>query len=178
MGRAFYPLDLTTADIHLDDIVPALAKTCRFGGHCRDFYSVAQHSVLVSYLVSPANARTALLHDAAEAFTGDICQPMKEAIRFREESLSGEGGWSSVIKSIEQTVAEAFGIVWPLPREVKIADLRALATEQRDLMPPAQVAWGKLPDPWEAKIIALDWRGAERLWWDRWQQVTGERRIA
>lgn len=178
IGNAFFPLDPTTAQIDLDDIVPALAKTCRFGGHCREFYSVAQHSVLVSRLVPPGMARIALLHDAAEAYTGDICQPFKEAVRFREESLSGEGGWSSIVKSIEKVVAAALDIPWPLPREVKHADLQALATEQRDLMPTAQIKWGKLPEPWSAKIIPLDWRDAERLWWERWLQITGVGRLA
>lgn len=64
-------------DYHLDDIATSLAKQCRFNGHCDGFYSVAEHAILVSRLVPSYLALPALLHDAAEAYLGDLITPLK-----------------------------------------------------------------------------------------------------
>jgi len=64
-------------DISRRDIAAALSKICRFGGQCNEFYSVAQHSILVAHLVPPVFQRYALLHDASEAYLGDVIKPLK-----------------------------------------------------------------------------------------------------
>ena len=83
-GRRFWPLDPRPADVYLPDIAHALAHTCRYGGHARKFYSVAEHSVLLANLFivrgDPALATWALLHDAAEAYFGDVIRPVKREI--------------------------------------------------------------------------------------------------
>jgi hypothetical protein len=81
-GRRFNPLEPDPAEIDLGDIARALSNQCRFGGHARSYYSVAQHSCLVSDLVEEqggdrAAALWALLHDASEAYTGDFPLPIK-----------------------------------------------------------------------------------------------------
>ncbi len=81
-GRRMNPLDASPEDIDPDDIAGALANICRFGGHSRAFYSVAQHSVIVCDLLaerggSPDELMAALLHDAAEAYLGDLPHPIK-----------------------------------------------------------------------------------------------------
>lgn len=66
-----------TDQIKIDDIINSLANICRFGGHVRKFYSVAQHSVLVAALAPPSLKKAALLHDACEAYLGDVVKPLK-----------------------------------------------------------------------------------------------------
>src|SRR5690606_36354667 len=78
-GRYVDPRALTASDIDIRDISASLANVCRFGGHVETFYSVAQHSVFVCRYVmkrDPSMGLAALLHDAAEAYIGDIMAPL------------------------------------------------------------------------------------------------------
>lgn len=77
------PLELDPDDIHIKDIQHALSNVCRFGGHCREFYSVAQHSVHVSEWLARngcdvVTQMVGLLHDASEAYLNDIVRPVKK----------------------------------------------------------------------------------------------------
>lgn len=123
-GITFYPLDPRPEEIEIEDIAHALAHICRYGGHCSKFYSVAQHSVLVSLIVPAHLALLGLMHDATEAYCGDMIRPLKDGCpdyRRVEDSL-----WSAV------------RVRFDLPEmtpEIKYADLVALSTERRDLIP-------------------------------------------
>src|SRR4051812_6540197 len=76
-GKAFFPLDPRPADVDIQDIAHALAFQCRFGGHVKEFYSVAEHSVRVSLICAHEDAKWGLLHDATEAYLSDIVRPVK-----------------------------------------------------------------------------------------------------
>src|SRR5207248_1661023 len=89
-------------DICIEDIAHGLAMTCRYGGQCLRFYSVSEHSVLVSRLVAPEFAREALLHDASEAYIGDMIRPLKYQPEMAE-FLRAES-------AIEHCVADRFGL--------------------------------------------------------------------
>lgn len=96
---------------------------CRFNGHVKEFYSVAQHSVLVSSIVPLEHALWGLLHDATEAYLPDVTRPIKGHLE----------GFCEIEDRLMYCIADTFDLPWPMPREVKIADNRLLATEQRDL---------------------------------------------
>ena len=106
-GRQFWPLDPRPEEVCIEDIAHALANICRFGGHCKRFYSVAQHSILVADLVAqvePQFRLAALLHDAPEAYIGDMVRPLK---RFSD---MGE-----LFTKIEHVVALAIWLRYNLP---------------------------------------------------------------
>lgn len=133
-GQRFYPRapDLTRYNIR--DIAHALSNICRFGGHTKHFYSVAEHSILASEVVAslggtPAEQLWALLHDATEAYMGDIPTPLKATLgdyRDREDALM------RYIAADLDLPAHGDGTL--LPRIVKTADRIALVTEARQLV--------------------------------------------
>lgn len=108
------------SDVQITDIAAPLSKICRFAGHIHGFYSVAQHAVNTSRIVPPEYAFTALMHDTAEAFTNDLPTPLKAAIP----------AFKALEERIEGAMAERFGFQYPLPPEVKYADLQMLAIEK------------------------------------------------
>ena len=123
-GEQFYPLDPEPNKIHIEDIAHALSMSCRFGGHVKKFYSVAEHSIWVSGFVDPKNALAGLMHDAAEAYLSDIIRPVKRQLpeygRLEDRLLS--------------TIFDRFGIDYPYSENVKSIDYRACYTEGIHLM--------------------------------------------
>lgn len=126
-GRKMWPLDPDPSDIDILDIAHALSNTCRFSGHTKEFYSVAQHSYLVS-LLCPEHALWGLLHDAAEAYLHDISTPVKHApqmaaYRETEDWLRGMILLKYGIRNLKE------------PKEVKDADVMMAVIEGAHLMP-------------------------------------------
>lgn len=76
-GMVISLTDPAPHSINIEDIAHALSHICRFGGHSSAFYSVAQHCVLVAQMVPPAAKKWGLLHDAPEAYLGDVIKPLK-----------------------------------------------------------------------------------------------------
>lgn len=122
-GKQIDPLNMTVDDICIEDIAHSLSLQCRFGGHCSEFYSVAQHSICVSVHVAPKNAMWGLLHDASEAYLLDVITPLKESSAMAE--------YREAEKGIMRLIAKKFGLK-RYPVEVKLIDFKALATEARD----------------------------------------------
>ena len=163
MGKQFWPLDPRPEEVDIRDIAHSLANTCRFNGHCNEFYSVAQHSYLVSNIVNPQNALAALLHDASEAYTGDLIQPIKKNLR----------EFSEIEEKVQEAVFEHFNIKkWDHDQIVK-ADMILLFTEMRDLMkkPPKKWDHSDKYKPLDEKIIPLTPRKAETLFLGRYNEL-------
>lgn len=136
-GRRYWPEDPRPGDFDIGDIAHSLAHQCRFGGHTSVFYSVAQHSVLVSQYCDPADALWGLLHDATEAYLVDVPRPVKRS--------RGMERYSEIEAAFMAAIAEQFGLPPEMPASVKRADEALLAAEARDLMPPHSVRDWWLP---------------------------------
>lgn len=130
-GTYFDLLAPDTNNIDIEVIAHALSNICRFTGHTMDFYSVAQHSYHASFLVPPEHAMAALLHDAAEAYIGDIATPLKRLLP----------DYALIEMKVEAAVFDYFEIPLPFHASVKRADLVMLATEDRDLLPSHSDKW-------------------------------------
>jgi hypothetical protein len=131
-GGRFYPLDPRPEEVFLLDIAQSLSKQCRYLGHSLRFYSVAQHSTICATILlgshGPLMAMQGLLHDAAEAYLGDLISPLKIGTRIGEMYLEHEAKLHDVIMT-------RFGLfAGDLPDPVKEADRRVLATEAKTLV--------------------------------------------
>lgn len=122
-GKHINYTDIQHDDIVIEDIATALSHICRFAGHLPEFYSVAQHSVLVSQLVPAEFALEALLHDAAEAYCQDIPAPLKRLLP----------DYQRIEAYVDGVIRAKFGLPAHQHPTVKYADLVMLATERRDL---------------------------------------------
>ena len=147
-------------DVRLPDISHALAIINRFTGHSRCPYSVAQHSVMVSKIIEPKHARWGLLHDASEAYLGDVATPLKNMLP----------EYRALEEHIQRTIARRFGLVWPMPVEVKRADVRALMAEKRDLL-TVDHDWGIDVEPMAGPILPYCWQQAKQLFEERYKEI-------
>lgn len=129
-GRFVRPGFVLRTDVCIEDIAHSLSLQCRFGGHTHHFWSVAQHSVMVSRRM-PVGCPTAwrfaaLHHDSSEAYLGDVVRPLK---------IEREMGWYRVTeRATELTIFEAFGlgdhISLEMMEAIKSADNAQLEWEQ------------------------------------------------
>lgn len=161
-GKMFFPLTPAVEDICIRDIARSLAMQCRFNGHVMFPYSVAQHSVIMSHNVAPEFAFEALMHDASEAYVGDMIRPIKYAL---PEFLVMEEG-------VNIAIAHCFGLPEKMSAEVKEADNAIIYYEKRDVVGGSQ-PWPGVEDPgWGIKIHPMRWDQAETLFLDRYKELT------
>jgi 5'-deoxynucleotidase YfbR-like HD superfamily hydrolase len=131
--------DPDPATVSIEDIAAGLAHTCRFGGHCRRFYSVAEHSLYVHHEFPREEPRLrllALLHDAGEAYVGDVPRPLKTEVEAFER----------VERQVLDAVWTGLGIEPPTDAEwerVMAADDRLLAYEADELLEDG--SWAAAP---------------------------------
>ena len=145
----FWPLLPNPDDILIADIAHALAHQCRFAGHSREFYSVAEHSVYVSRHCAPEDALWGLLHDASEAFLCDVPAPIKELPQFE--------AYRAAERSLQGTITTRFGLSTEQPRSVTEADRALLAIEIRDLLKPLGSPQPGRPPHKTKLVIANPW---------------------
>lgn len=144
-GKVF---DITVLDpdsICIEDIAHALSNTARFGGHLDKMYSVAQHSIYVALLCSPENRLAALLHDASEAYIGDMPSPFKKLMP----------DYKAIEDRIMKVIALKFGFEYPLPKEIKIADKVALEHEWAGCVLKLHSIYSESPEQAKARFLQL-----------------------
>lgn len=123
-GRKFWPLDARVEDVEITDIAHSLSMQCRYAGHCQQFYSVAEHSVLIAHWLLDQGhgaevALCGLLHDATEAYLVDLPRPVKaDMSRYKQAEIQ-----------LWRIIAEVLDLPEELPAIVHEADERILADE-------------------------------------------------
>lgn len=161
-GHQFHFLDPRAESVDIVDIAHALAFTCRYTGHCRSFYSVAEHSVYVSYLAD--DPLGGLMHDASEAYITDIASPIKQYLV----------GYAEMESNIMSVLAKKYGFNWPLSPDIKDADATQLKTEAKHLLRSGGKPWASsYPTKREHGITPACWspERAEREFLIRFEEV-------
>lgn len=166
-GIDFYPFDPKPEDIDIEDIAHALSLQCRYAGHSRFHYSVAQHSVYVSQIVPAKDALWGLMHDASEAYLVDLPRPIKNFCQLGANYRVYE-------ETIMKAIQKRFGLKGEMPLSVKNADEIILATEKRDIMPARGRDWSLRHEPLsELYITSWSDMAAESKFLERFGQLTG-----
>lgn len=175
-GKKFHLLDPQPDEIEIGDIAHSLSNQCRYTGHVRRFYSVAEHSVYVSFLVPESYALDALMHDASEAYLSDLSRPAKHLTDIGKPYMEIED-------RIMHVIAAKFLFRWPSHSCVKLADKTMLLTEKAKLM--TSLSWdddaaseearrtvtANLP-PWiNASLFGIDPSDAEDWFLTRYNEL-------
>ena len=165
MGRRFYPLDPRPEDVYIEDIAHALSLQCRYAGHVKRFYCVAEHSWHISHVVHPDNAFWGLLHDASEAYVSDIVRPLKHMPEMKS--------YRTIEDRVMRAIILRFGLSEKEPPNVKEMDRQLLWNEMRSLF------LVRRPEiPYHLAIPNLRIRGwtprtAEKRFLERYYQLGG-----
>jgi uncharacterized protein len=151
-GLKFPLLEIDSSAILIHDIAHALSILCRFNAQCLRPYSVAEHSVHVSYEIDPELALVGLMHDAAEAYLGDVPGPLKMCLPY----------FNTIENRLINAIAAKFGFTYPEKgspqgRELKRADIQLLVDEKAVLMAPE-------PEPWPPAAPPIKNTGRIQCW--------------
>lgn len=162
-GEHFNFINPRPEQICIDDIACGLSNICRFTGQLNEFYSVAQHSVLASHIVPPEFAFEALMHDAQEAYLGDVSSPLKGLLP----------DYRRIERVVEMVIRMNYGLPAVMSSVVKHADLTLLATERRDLDLDDGTPWPVLEgiEPLDRVITPLSPRQAMIQFLNRFNEL-------
>lgn len=163
-GKQFWPLDPRPEEVDIVDIAHGLAHICRYGGHCARFYSVAEHSVYVSQALPPALRLYGLLHDASEAYLGDVIRPLKRFIP----------GYHDLEEAVMVAVCQQIGIHYPMPPQVKEIDDCILHDEMQQIMEPSPADWRLVGEPLGIEIQCWRPERAAEKFLEQFAAVGGE----
>lgn len=170
-GRLFSLEKPRAQDVDILDVAQSLSNACRYYGHTSRFYSTAEHSVWVSRMVPPHLALQGLLHDAPEAYHGDLTRPMKLLIGLRS-------GYFRIERRITHVVHEAFGLPKVLAPEVGQADT-AICIVERIVFHPRACEWKfSVPFPQGVNLVGWPPGRARSEFLHRYAQLTGANAVA
>lgn len=162
-GKRVFPGDPRPEDFCIEDVAHGLSLMCRFGGQCRTFYSVAQHSVLVSQICTEAPFE-GLMHDADEGVGMlDCIRPLKILLP----------DYQKIQSNFMAAICKKFRLPTKFHEQVKWADNVLLMTERRDLICVHEESWdpeNKYP-PLKQRIIPWSHKKAEREFLKRFKEL-------
>lgn len=167
-GKQVYPMDPRPEEIDIRDIAHSLSMQCRYAGHCLSFYSVAEHSVLVSHWVAAKGygrdaSLKALLHDATEAYLVDVPRPVKPFLT----------GYKDAEAKLWRVIAHSFGLTSFMPDIVHEADNRILWDEKAQNMGQCEAQWSGNPDPLGIELKLWPPAVAEYEFTKAYREITG-----
>lgn len=173
-GKAAFPLNLKPEQVCIEDIAHSLSLICRFNGHCKFHYSVAQHSVHVCDKLPKRQKLAGLLHDAAETYLGDVTRPLKRHIGF----VDGDAAARS-FSDVEYATLQVIFKVFEGPNlhcdwnRIIAVDNRMVMTEARDIMVKPPMPWHVPARPY-ADLTIHEWtpKTAEMLFLQRFKELT------
>lgn len=170
MGHRFHLLDPRPEEIQIVDIAHALGMLCRFTGHVREFYSVAEHSVFASQFVPKEDALWALMHDSSEAYAADVNRPLKHYTPIGPVYKEVEG-------KIMDAICDRFGLPREMPQSVHDADIKMLYTEKEQLMSTLDWSTKWSFDESTAGVVLPCWgpKKAGKMFLKRFKELTGEK---
>lgn len=168
-GKVFNLAMPSSSDISIRDIAHSLSMQCRFGGHCQRFYSVAEHSVILSRLVDKKYSLCALLHESSHAYINDVAISLQCLLP----------GYKELANRIWAMVAKRFHLQSAIPEIIRNFDLKLRASEIEYLILPTARTWlqGVTPFSLEelgvrhSKQLGMLPREANRQFWARFAEL-------
>ena len=154
-GKQVWPLEPDMESLCIEDIAHALSHQCRFAGHTRKFYSVAEHSVRATYLMPVGLELWGLLHDASEAYLVDVPRPLKHS--------PGMAFYREAEQRLQSMLYAKWGLTGAAPHELAEVDDQLLLTEQRDLLGPQVALWMVKAQPLDNRIVPWTSEKAEQM---------------
>lgn len=171
-GKKFHLLEPRIEDIDIEDIAHSLSQQCRWTGHTRHHYSIAQHGYYCSFLGPKNEAFHRLNHDDSEAYVGDMNRPLKHYTEAGPPYRKQED-------KIQAIICDCFGMSHTPPPSVHTADEIMLYTEKAQIMASTDF---EMSNPWKpskvADITIEEWtpKYAKRKFLERFQELY-QRRI-
>jgi len=167
-GEYFDLLEPDRSVYSVETIAHALAHLCRYTGHVNRFYSVAEHSVLVSLAVPKKFALEGLFHDASEAFLGDVSSPLKKLLP----------EYKVIEERVMSSIAAKFNLSpWRLNSlEIHQADKRMYHAERQEIAPGKDMLWHtELRATRSVKPVGLSSYEAKQAFLNRYEELTNGR---
>lgn len=126
-GKRMYFMEPTKDSISITDIAQALSNLCRYSGHVNNFYSVAEHSVLLAEKIynesnDADHALSALMHDATEAYLVDVPRPIKPHLK----------GYFEIERNLQRVIFDVF-VISDLTDYIIYLDTNIVRNEVEDL---------------------------------------------
>lgn len=166
-GLKFWPCDPWSTEVCVKDIAHHLSLQCRYAGAVERHCSVAEHCVNISRVVPPQYAAYGLLHDAPEAYVGDLLNPIKH----QPELV----GFVDIEARVQKAINARFRLVWTdeIVEIIKDVDDRIVLDETAALSSKPEEYIERVPGkaPLGIKVYGWPWEAAEMMFMQRYREL-------